>query len=611
MAMDQAKPSRPGVGPGTRLNGIYEIERLIAVGGMGEVYKGRAIQTGDAVAIKTIRPDFAENEAALSLFRKEATALHNLYHEAIVRYYVFSVDPDLQAPYLAMEYVDGQALSEALKHGPLSLDSVVVLLRRIAGGLQAAHELGVVHRDVSPDNVILPSGSVARAKIIDFGIARTTLFGEGTVIGGGFAGKFSYVSPEQLGLFGGEVTQKSDIYSLGLVIAEALLGKPLDMGGTQVQVVEKRRKVPDLSAIDSRLRPLLSRMLEPNPKDRIATMADVASWRFEVPASARKKWPMAVAGLAGATVLAGVAFVLVPQFAEPDRETITKPTGIEAPALVPGTGGGTPPRQPDQSPAALPETSSPVAPAPPPDLSSPPVTTAPSTAPPASSPATPATPVDVAPARAPERSTPSNPIIRYIRDYEGGDCFFLTPTNVGTRAAEVEGFGSTPAAFQAFDEAFKRALGFEAKISLRLLSDAQCPAVTFLRKVGIDAARAPKLEIGAFSLKEDEPLSGSVKDFGSQHIEVILVADDGYVYNLSEYLKRENDAVTFSLRLQRPEGRRAKPQLVVAIASPKPLALLATGKPIAADALFPLLIDEARTLGFPLEIAVKYFRLEG
>jgi hypothetical protein len=301
----------------------------------------------------------------------------------------------------------------------------------------------------------------------------------------------------------------------------------------------------------------------------------------------------------------------MPELAGPDRETVTKPGSIEAPALVPGTGGGTPPRQPDQSPAALPETPSPAAPAPPPDLSSPPVTTAPSTAPPASSPATPATPVDVAPARAPERSTPSNPIIRYVRDYEGGDCFFLTPTNVGTRAAEVEGFGSTPAAFQAFDEAFKRALGFEAKISLRLLSDAQCPAVTFLRKVGIDAARAPKLEIGAFSLKEDEPLSGSVKDFGSQHIEVILVADDGYVYNLSEYLKRENDAVTFSLRLQRPEGRRAKPQLVVAIASPKPLALLATGKPIAADALFPLLIDEARTLGFPLEIAVKYFRLEG
>ena len=113
--------SRPGAGAGTRLNGIYEIERLIAVGGMGEVYKGRAIQTGDAVAIKTIRPDMAQNESALALFRKEAAALHNLYHEAIVRYYVFSVDPDLGAPYLAMEFVDGQPLSDVLKRGPLEL----------------------------------------------------------------------------------------------------------------------------------------------------------------------------------------------------------------------------------------------------------------------------------------------------------------------------------------------------------------------------------------------------------------------------------------------------------------------------------------------------------
>ena len=110
---------------------------------------------------------------------------------------------------------------------------------------------------------------------------------------------------------------------------------------------------------------------------------------------------------------------------------------------------------------------------------------------------------------------------------------------------------------------------------------------------------------------DDEPLSGSVAGVGGQHVDVVLIADDGYVYNLSEYLKRENDAITFNLRLQRPEGRRAKPQLLVVIATPKPLALLATGKPIAADALFPLLIDEARTLGFPLDVAVKYFRLEG
>ena len=82
--------------PGTRLNGIYEIDQLIAAGGMGEIYKGHTIQTGDPVAIKVMLPEFAENDAALALFRKEASALHNLHHEAIVRYYVFTIEPVLR-----------------------------------------------------------------------------------------------------------------------------------------------------------------------------------------------------------------------------------------------------------------------------------------------------------------------------------------------------------------------------------------------------------------------------------------------------------------------------------------------------------------------------------
>src|SRR5262245_34474426 len=96
--------------PGTRLNGIYEVETLIATGGMGEIYKGHVIQTGDPVAIKLMLPDLTENEAALALFRKEASALHHLQHDAIVRYYVFTVEPVLQRPYLAMEFVDGRLL---------------------------------------------------------------------------------------------------------------------------------------------------------------------------------------------------------------------------------------------------------------------------------------------------------------------------------------------------------------------------------------------------------------------------------------------------------------------------------------------------------------------
>jgi hypothetical protein len=265
--------------PGTRLNGIFEIERRIASGGMGEIYRGRLIETDDAVAIKVMRGDLAGNETALALFRKEASALHHVHHEAIVRYYVFSSDPVIHCHYLVMEFVDGESLSALLRRGPLAFDAVQLLRVRLASGLAAAHHHGIIHRDVSPDNVIVPGGDVGRAKIIDFGIARSTRAGDRTIIGSNFAGKYNYVSPEQLGLFGGEVTAKSDIYSLGIVLAQCLSGQRIDMGGNEFEVVEKRRVVPDLRAVDGRYRPLLVHMLQPDPKDRPASMADVAAWR--------------------------------------------------------------------------------------------------------------------------------------------------------------------------------------------------------------------------------------------------------------------------------------------------------------------------------------------
>src|SRR5262249_37467062 len=255
-----------------------ESERQIGAGGMGEVYKGHAIQTGDPVAIKMMLGDLVENDAALALFRKEASALHYLQHDAIVRYYVFTVEPVLQRPYLAMEFVDGRSLHDILREdGPLSFEAVRSLMQRLASGPQAADHRGIIHRH-GAHNIIIPQGDVRRAKIIDFGIARSTHLGQATVIGSGFAGKYNYVSPEQLGLFGGDVTAKSDIYSLGLVLYEALTGKPLDMGGSQVEIVDKRRKVPDLGAVDMRFLPLLERMLRPDPKERPDSMTAVATW---------------------------------------------------------------------------------------------------------------------------------------------------------------------------------------------------------------------------------------------------------------------------------------------------------------------------------------------
>jgi eukaryotic-like serine/threonine-protein kinase len=633
---------RLGLGPGTRLNGIYEIERLIAVGGMGEIYKGRAIETGDAVAIKTIRPDLASNEAALALFRKEAAALHNLFHEAIVRYYVFSVDPVLRAPYLAMEYVDGEPLSELLKQGPLGAEAVRVLQRRLASGLQAAHELGIIHRDVSPDNVILPAGQVQRAKIIDFGIARSTLLGEATVIGSGFAGKYAYVSPEQLGLYGGEVTARSDIYSLGLVLAQALTGRPLDMGGTQAEVVEKRRRVPDLSGLDPGLRPLIERMLQPKPADRIATMAEVAAWQPVMRAPKRKTVPLNLGGGLAAAAIAGAVILVLPQIrspqlsASPPGQSSDVPNGASSvPTLQAAPDPSPPPRNSTPAGGEAAQGAADLRPRQDPATATPPSSAAQDVRPPLTAEMPPVTPTvapgdmsagrqQAAQANVPVIIPPANPspaepaslapaerIARYVRDYEGGDCFFLTPTSLGSSLALLEGFGTSPTPFEAFDQAFKLANGFEAQISVRLITDAQCPAVSFMRKVGIDAARAPKLQIASFTVRGTDPLSGTVDDAGGRHVDVLLVSDDGYAYSLAEYTKREGGTAKFSLRLKGTSGQRPKPQMVLAIASPQPLTLLNTAKPIAADSLFPLLIDEARAQGMTLDLAVKYFRLEG
>ncbi|HEY1885176.1 MAG TPA: protein kinase, partial [Roseiarcus sp.] len=309
--------------PGARLNNVYEIERMVAQGGMGEVYRGFNIQTGDPVAIKMIRPEFSNDPEILELFRREASILHSFTHDAIVRYFVFSVDPELQRAYLAMEFVEGPSLKKRLSSGPLPFAEVKVLQKRIASALEAAHQHGVVHRDISPDNLIMPDGDVRSAKVIDFGIARARRAGEETILGGAFAGKLNYASPEQLGLAGGDVTPKSDIYSFGLVLAEALLGHPIDMAGSQAEMIDKRRVVPaELSWVEPSMRPLLQAMLQPLPENRPSSMAEVAAWEPAPPSAARalKAPPVAAArggrtpALIGALIavlsLGGAAYVL-------------------------------------------------------------------------------------------------------------------------------------------------------------------------------------------------------------------------------------------------------------------------------------------------------------
>jgi predicted Ser/Thr protein kinase len=589
---DPFRTANHGVPAGTRLNGIYEIDGMIGVGGMGEVYKGHEIQTGTTVAIKMLLPEMAENDAALALFRKEASALHYLMHEAIVRYFVFTVEPVLQRPYLAMEFVDGRSLADILAEGPLTFEALLRLMRRVASGLKAAHERGIIHRDVSPDNVIVPQNDVARAKIIDFGIARSTQVGDATIIGSGFAGKHNYVSPEQIGLFGGDVTFKSDIYSFGLVLFYALTGQKLDMGGTQFQLVEKRRRVPDLGAVDARIRPLLEKMLQPDPKDR-PTMAEIENWsvasprrlpgmraeRIEAVAVAKpdlkpaRPWIRHSAVAAAALLLIGFSGVAYYRYVR------------NVPA---GTGSGPPPSL-DQAPSA----------AKPPAPGLVPSETAKDS--PATTPKLPA-----------DSPVGSDIVRRFIQQYDGGDCFFITPIAIGSSAAVVEGFGASAAPFDLLDKAFKKSQGFEASIGIRLVTPPQCPAITFLNRLRGDGSRAPRIALGSVKLRPGETLAGNVENFANRVVELLLIGDDGQVQNMSYALKPGTDALSFSIDMPRSgnAGGSNVPQLVMAVTTPRVLDSLRQPRPMPADQFFLQALSEAQRANVTMNASARYVMIQ-
>jgi serine/threonine protein kinase len=260
---------------GDVLNHIFEVKRFIARGGMGEVFEGANVITDERVAIKVMLPALAADENVITLFRREARTLTHLHHEAVVQYRVLAQEPQLGVLYIVTEYIDGTNLSDVLKTVDASPEALVAVLRRLASGLQAAHALGAIHRDISPDNILLGGGDLARAKIIDFGIAKDLDPGTATIVGDGFAGKLGYVAPEQLGDFNRRLGPWTDVYSLALVILAVAAGRDVGLGGSLVDAVDKRRAGPDLSPAPDVLRPLLARMTKADPTERLGSMAEV------------------------------------------------------------------------------------------------------------------------------------------------------------------------------------------------------------------------------------------------------------------------------------------------------------------------------------------------
>jgi len=262
--------------PGTVINNMYTVQERLDQGGMGRVFRGVEKGTGEPVAIKVILPEMAEDTKVADMFRREARTLRQLHHDAIVRYFAY-VPPDEQINLhaLVMGFIEGTKLSDKLKkEGPLTESEAIKLAARLADGLHQAHKLEIVHRDLSPDNVMLPDGDITKAVLIDFGISRSSQIKDVT-IGNEFAGKLKYVSPEQLGAYGGDAQAPSDVYSLGLLMIAMLTGKAASMGDTIVEAVQMRQGVPDLTNLPSRFQDILYRMLQPDPAQRISSMSEV------------------------------------------------------------------------------------------------------------------------------------------------------------------------------------------------------------------------------------------------------------------------------------------------------------------------------------------------
>jgi serine/threonine protein kinase len=331
--------NRRALTPGMQI-GSYRIEALLGEGGMGKVHRAMDTRLKRAVAIKVAKENFGER------FQREARVIAALNHPNICTLY--DVGPD----YLVMELIEGPTLAERIKQGPVPLEEALGIARQIADALEAAHEKGVVHRDLKPGNIkIKPDGIV---KVLDFGLAKVAPVSTGDssaeatatlTTRGMILGTAAYMSPEQARAQA--VDKRTDIWAFGVVLYEMLTGKRLfkgeDVSETLAAVIKGE---PQLDEIPARVRPLLRRCLEKDPKKRLRDIGDAritieevlsgASQESDAPvAASRSRWPWAAAAaMLVLAIVAGAAWFLKPKPEQPLLQMeITPPEGAK---FVPG-----------------------------------------------------------------------------------------------------------------------------------------------------------------------------------------------------------------------------------------------------------------------------------
>jgi eukaryotic-like serine/threonine-protein kinase len=279
--------------PGTQLAGRYRLDERIGAGGMGEVWRGTDEVLGRTVAVKLMLPALLHEPGFAERFRGEARTMANLKHPGVVDVYDYHSD-DAHTAFLVMEYVAGDPLSRTLRDvGRLTAVRTMALVGQAAAALQAAHDKGIVHRDVKPGNLLVrPDGTLV---LTDFGIARSAATSQLTATGA-VLGTASYISPEQA--IGRGATPLSDVYALGVVAYECLAGRRPFEGDNPVEIALRHQQdaPPPLPAdIPAAVRDVVMRALAKDPAHRWPSAAQFAAAARHVTATGSATGPATAA----------------------------------------------------------------------------------------------------------------------------------------------------------------------------------------------------------------------------------------------------------------------------------------------------------------------------
>ncbi|MCV2890302.1 serine/threonine protein kinase [Ruegeria aquimaris] len=255
--------------PGQVLNNTYEIQGVLGRGGTGEVYLARNQITGRSFAIKALNARFSGNDDYLELMKREEE-MRSIVNDAVVRYADCS-KADSGQVFLVMDYIDGPSLNDVMFERRPTDRELMIIVHRVLEGLEATHAQGIVHRDLSPDNIILRGGEAERATIIDFGIAKDTSADARTIVGNDFAGKYEFAAPEQLD---GRSEFRTDFYALGASILAAAKGEIPDVGTTPGEIIRRKQQPLDTTRLKEPLKGLIDWLSAPRLEDRPASARD-------------------------------------------------------------------------------------------------------------------------------------------------------------------------------------------------------------------------------------------------------------------------------------------------------------------------------------------------